>query len=433
MTNKNPSETICILGLGYVGLPLAVALSKHYPLIGFDVSDKRINELKENTDWSGEISKQDLAGATIEYTANPQDLERATFFIVTVPTPVTKAKIPDLAPLESAASTIGKHIRKGAVVVVESTVYPGATEEIVGPLIEQESGLTCGKDFTLGYSPERINPGDTKHTIDKIIKVISGQDDATLKRVTAVYESICHAGVFPAADIKTAEAAKVIENIQRDLNIALMNELSIIFNKLGLRTQNVLDAAGTKWNFLKFTPGLVGGHCIGVDPYYLTYKAETVGYHPEIILAGRRLNDNMPLIVTERVVSLLSSHEKRLSQSTVLILGLTFKENVKDPRNSKVSTLIEALERHGVNVIVNDPLLADEPELVLDQFGKENTPLSAITSVDAVILAVSHDAFKKVTLEKLKEWMPDTPLLFDVRNFYDRQKAEQLGFIVENL
>ncbi|MCX6708320.1 MAG: nucleotide sugar dehydrogenase, partial [Candidatus Woesearchaeota archaeon] len=278
-------EKVCLVGLGYVGLPLAAALSKHLEVIGFDISKKRIEDLKKNHDWSREMTEQELKEAKITYTNDPADIKKTNFIIIAVPTPVTKANIPDLEPVRSAGEIVGKNIQKGAIVVLESTVYPGVTEEYLAPIIEQNSGLKCGVDFKVGYSPERINPGDKEHSIEKVIKVVSGMDEETLENVAYVYSKACKAGVYKAANIKTAEAAKVIENTQRDLNIALMNELSIIFHKLGIRTKDVLDAAGTKWNFLKFVPGLVGGHCIGVDPYYLTYKAEELGYHPEVILA----------------------------------------------------------------------------------------------------------------------------------------------------
>ncbi len=426
-------EEIGVIGLGYVGLPLAVALSKHFPVIGYDISAKRVKELKQCHDWSGELSKEALSSSKIRYTANSADLKGATFIIVTVPTPVTDAKMPDLEPVKSAAETVGKNIAKSAVVVLESTVYPGVTEEIVGPIIEKFSGLKCGKDFTLGYSPERINPGDKEHGLERVVKVVSGQDDKTLERVSRVYGAVCKTGVFKAASIKTAEAAKVIENIQRDLNIALMNELSIIFHRLGIRTKDVLDAASTKWNFMRFSPGLVGGHCIGVDPYYLTFRAQELGYTPEIILAGRRLNDNMAKVVVEMLVQSLNLAGKSTAKSTVLILGLTFKENVKDCRNSKVVDIIAELKRYGVNVIAFDPMLVGEPELVKHEFHLSMTPLEKIRKVDAVILAAPHAAFKSLSLKQLKAWMPDKPILIDVKGFFDRRKAEKAGFSVESL
>ncbi len=426
-------EKIGIIGLGYVGLPLAVVLSRHFPVIGYDVSSKRVKELTKCYDWSGELSKESLASAKIKYTSDPADLKDATFIIVTVPTPVTDAKTPDLEPVKSAAEVIGKNITKGAVVVLESTVYPGVTEEFVGPIIEKSSGLKCGRDFTLGYSPERINPGDKEHGLERVVKVVSGQDGKTLERVSKVYGSICKAGVFRAASIKTAEAAKVIENIQRDLNIALMNELSIIFRRLGIRTKDVLDAASTKWNFMRFSPGLVGGHCIGVDPYYLTFRAQELGYNPEIILAGRRLNDNMSKIVVEMLVRRLNLAGKSTAKSTVLILGLTFKENVKDCRNSKVADIITELKSYNVNVLAFDPMLVGEPELVKHEFHLGMTPIEKVKNVDAVILAVPHADFKSFSLKKLKAWMPEKPILIDVKGFFDRSEAEKLGFSVESL
>ncbi len=426
-------EKICVIGLGYVGLPLAVLLSKHLEVIGFDVNKKRVEELKRNYDWTAELTKEELAAAKIKYTNSTTQIKNGTFFIITVPTPITDKKIPDLQYVKQAAELVGKNISKEAVIVLESTVYPGVTEEVVAPIIEKASRLKCGKDFTMGYSPERINPGDKEHTIDKVIKVVSGQDAKTLKRVSAVYKTVCKAGVFEAASIKTAEAEKLVENIQRDVNIALMNELSTIFHKIGIRTKDALDAAATKWNFMKFSPGLVGGHCIGKDSYYLAFKAKELGHKTEFILEARKINDSMPEFVVDMLARHLKKLDKSIAKCKVLILGLTFKENVKDCRNSRVANIIALLRSRGSEVYAFDPLLVNEPELVKHHFNIEITPFEKIKKVDAVILAVPHSAFKSLTLKKLKAIMPKKPLLFDLKNFFDRSEAGKLGFLVENL
>lgn len=427
------SEKIAVIGLGYVGLPLAVALGREFDIVGFDINQARVESLNKNEDWTGEVSGADLKAANVKYTTDEKELDGCTFFIVTVPTPVTDAKVPDLGFVRSAAETVGRHISKGDVVVLESTVFPGATESVLGTTVEGVSGLKCGVDFKLGYSPERINPGDKEHTLEKIIKVVSGQDEEALKRVSAVYGKVCKAGVFEAADIRVAEAAKVIENIQRDLNIALMNELSVIFHKLDIQTKDVLEAANTKWNFLNFHPGLVGGHCIGVDPYYLTYKAQEIGYHPEIILAGRKLNDGMPKFVVGLLAEKLNMVEKPLAGSKVLVLGVTFKANVKDCRNSKVADLIGELRRKDAEVMAVDPLIIDEPEEAKKECKVELTKMADVGRVDAVILAVGHNEFKSVTLEKLKGLMPDKPVLVDLYNFYDVDEAKKQGFVIDAL
>lgn len=428
-TNNNMQEKIGVIGLGYVGLPLALSFSKYYPVIGFDISKRRVDQLKKNYDWANEHTEQELKESKIKYTTNPEDLNEATFFIITVPTPVTKNNIPDLEPVRSAAQIIGEHIQKGSVVVLESTVYPGVTEELVGGTIEKASGLKSGKDFTLGYSPERINPGDKDHTFEKIVKVVSGQNKETLERVAAVYSKPCKAGIFKAGSIQAAEAAKVIENTQRDINIALMNELSLIFHKMGINTKDVLDAANTKWNFLKFTPGLVGGHCIGVDPYYLTYRAQEFGHHAEVILAGRRINDHMATYVAEQVIKMLNKQGKPARNAHVLVLGLTFKENVKDCRNSKVLDIIRVLKEHGVNIYAYDPMLVEEPEMVKHEFdGLVMTSLDKIKNIDATVLAVSHKKFDGlVTSAQLKKWMPHKPIVFDVKNALNRAEIQKAG------
>jgi UDP-N-acetyl-D-galactosamine dehydrogenase len=398
---QNKQAKIAVVGLGYVGLPLAAAFGRKVEVIGFDTSREKIAELRAGYDATGELTSEDLASTHIDYTDNPAHLAGASFLIVTVPTPIDNHKKPDLRPIESASRSIGRHLSPGSIVVYESTVYPGVTEDICVPILEHESGLRCGIDFKVGYSPERINPGDKVHTVDKIIKVVSGQDAQTLDTVAKVYELVVTAGVFRAVSIKVAEAAKVIENTQRDLNIALMNELAIIFNRLDIPTQAVLEAAGTKWNFLKFTPGLVGGHCIGVDPFYLTHKAEEVGYHPQVILAGRRINDGMGKYIAETTVKQLIRADKAVKGARVLVLGLTFKENVPDIRNTKVVDIIHELREFQVEVLVHDPVA--DPAAARVEYGLELQSLEEIGPVDGVILAVAHDAFVGMTGKQFKQ------------------------------
>lgn len=383
---------ISVIGLGYVGLPVAAAFGRQgEPIVAFDIDRKRIAELAEGHDRTNELTGEELAGTSLALTHDPADLARADFHIVTVPTPIDSDNRPDLSPLVSASETVGGILKAGDIVVYESTVYPGATEEICVPILEEKSGLTFGEGFGVGYSPERINPGDTEHRFESITKVVSGSDQAILEIVSAVYESVVTAGVHRAPTLKTAEAAKVIENTQRDLNIALMNELSLIFNKLGLDTQDVLAAAGTKWNFLPFVPGLVGGHCIGVDPYYLTHKAEQSGYSPEVILSGRRINDSMGAHVAKSVSSLLGPRLSNGDMGTVTVLGITFKENVPDVRNTKIVDVVRELQNCGHTVQVHDPV-ADQ-ETIAHEFGL--TPLSKddLKPADAVVLGVPHRHF----------------------------------------
>ncbi len=391
--------TLAVVGLGYVGLPLAAAFGRSFPVIGFDIHQGKIEQLKKGHDATGELTSEDLAETNIHYTADSIALKKADFVIVTVPTPIDQNNNPDLTPVEKASTTIGQNLKPGATIVYESTVYPGVTEDICVPILEKESGLKCGIDFKVGYSPERINPGDKIHTVDKITKVVSGMDEMTLENVAGVYELVVKAGVHRASSIKVAEAAKVIENTQRDLNIALINELSIIFNKMDIPTMDVLAAAGTKWNFLKFTPGLVGGHCIGVDPYYLTHKAEQIGYLPQVILAGRRINDGMGKYVAENTVKQMIRSGKVVKGSRVLILGLTFKENVPDIRNTKVIDIVDELKDYGVEVLVHDPMAdADEAR---HEYGLELTDIDSVGTVDAIVYAVSHAAFNNITLEAM--------------------------------
>jgi UDP-N-acetyl-D-galactosamine dehydrogenase len=385
------NRKIAVVGLGYVGLPVAVAFGKKGRIIGFDINEHRINTLKQGIDYTKEVESQDLLESDIDFTNDPSRLREADFIIVAVPTPITETKQPDLTPLMKASETVGSNLQKGAIVVYESTVYPGATEEVCVPVLEKASGLKAGVDFFVGYSPERINPGDKEHTFTKITKVVSGQNDEVLEIIAGVYGSVVEAGVYRASSIKVAEAAKVIENTQRDLNIALMNELAIIFDKLGIDTAEVLEAAGTKWNFLSFTPGLVGGHCIGVDPYYLTHKAESVGYHPEVILAGRRINDNMGKFIATSLVKQMIHKNMPVQGARVTILGLTFKENVPDLRNSKVIDVIRELQEFGVEVQVTDAL-ADKEEAVRE-YGIELVDYDKLIPADAVVLAVPHDEY----------------------------------------
>ena len=382
-------EKIAVIGLGYVGLPVALSFGRKLPTVGFDIRQRRVDELKRGHDDTLEVTSEQLAAATkLEMTADPARLAECTFYIVAVPTPIDSNNRPDLAPMISASRTVGPHLRKGDVVVFESTVYPGVTEDICGPVLDEKSGLKNGVDYFLGYSPERINPGDKEHTFEKIMKVVSGQNAETLDRVARVYGSVVTAGVHRAPSIKVAEAAKVIENTQRDLNIALMNELALIFDRMGIRTADVLAAAGTKWNFLKFAPGLVGGHCIGVDPYYLTMKAEELGYLPEVILAGRRINNNVGRFLAQKCVKYLTSMDVPLRKAKVGILGLTFKENVPDLRNSKIPDIVAELAQFGIEAMVHDPL--GDPREAHEEYKITIAPLESFTKLDSLILAVAH-------------------------------------------
>ena len=393
------TEKIAVVGLGYVGLPLAVHLSRHFDVVGYDYQSSRIEELESGKDRTLEVSDEEMAAARVAYTADPQRLRDCRLIIVAVPTPIDEYRIPDLTPLRSASEAVGRHLATGGCVVYESTVYPGATEEVCVPILEKESGLAFGPDFTVGYSPERINPGDKVHTLDKIMKIVSGSDAATAALLEKVYGSVVKAGIHVAPTLKVAEAAKVIENTQRDLNIALMNELSMIFDIMNIDTQAVLAAAGTKWNFLPFRPGLVGGHCIGVDPYYLTFKAESVGYHPEMILAGRRINDGMGKYVAERTVKLMIREGKQINHTRVGVLGITFKEDVPDLRNTRVVDIVAELADYGIDVLVHDPLA--DPEEARTHYGVDLQPMDRLEGVDALVVAVAHQAYREMGLEKL--------------------------------
>ena len=426
-------KTIAIIGLGYVGLPLAVEFGKNRPVIGFDISQKRIDELKGGQDHTLEVTSAELKNAThLNYSSRVDDLKDAHVFIVTVPTPIDEANRPDLTPLVKASETVGKALKSGDIVIYESTVYPGCTEEICVPVLEKNSGLEYGKDFFCGYSPERINPGDKVNTLTKIRKITSGSTPEVADAVDALYSSIITAGTYKAANIKVAEAAKVIENTQRDLNIALVNELSVLFDRLDIDTIEVLEAAGSKWNFLPFRPGMVGGHCIGVDPYYLTHKAEMVGYHPQIILAGRRMNDNMARYVARSMIKLMVRNGMDVSKSKVGVMGITFKENCPDIRNSKVVDLIKEFQSWGVEVFVADPY-ADAEE-VMHEYGITLSTIDQLNSADALVVAVGHQIYREMSLESLKQMMKsDKPVLGDIKALYDRHEAASLGLTVFRL
>ena len=406
---QNPARKISVIGLGYVGLPVAVAFARKRPVIGFDINPERIRALKEGHDHTREVSAAELERAEIHFTNDAADLRGADFHIVAVPTPIDAAKQPDLSALKKASGLVGANLKAGDIVVYESTVYPGATEEVCLPVLEAASGLAGGRDFFIGYSPERINPGDKEHTFEKIVKVVAGQDRATLRTVAAVYRSVIEAGVHEAPDIRTAEAAKVIENTQRDLNIALINELAMLFHRMGLDTQAVLEAARTKWNFLPFSPGLVGGHCIGVDPYYLTHKAQQIGYHPEVILAGRRINDGMSAFIVEQIVKILTNKAVSFPQCLATVLGITFKENVPDLRNSQVPGIVRQLESYGMRCQVHDPLA--DPEEARDTYGIELTETSRLEPAEIVILAVPHGEYVKQGWSLMKTLLGDSGIL----------------------
>ena len=413
---------IAVVGLGYVGLPIAVAFGKRMPVIGFDINNAKIDELRKGVDRTGEVSRQDLKKSQVLYTSEPTDLKAADFIIVAVPTPINEALQPDLTALRRASELIGSNLSPGTIIVYESTVYPGATEEVCLPILEKASGLKCGLDFKIAYSPERINPGDKEHTLEKIIKVVSAQDEESLEIVARTYAMVVRAGIHRASSIKVAEAAKVIENTQRDLNIALMNELSLIFHRLGVDTKSVLEAAGTKWNFLKFSPGLVGGHCIGVDPYYLTTKAESVGYHPEVILAGRRINNSMGKFVAEHTMKLLSKLERPISDLKVAVLGLTFKENVPDLRNSRVPDIVNELKEYGLEVLVHDPLA--EPEEAVAEYGLRLLPWERIKQVDGIVFAVPHRQYLQTDIQELLKPLrrQRNSVVVDVKGVLDPEK-----------
>lgn len=442
---KMREEKISVIGLGYVGLPIAVAFAKKVAVIGFDISEEKVNLYKKGIDPTREVGDDIIRDTTIEFISDEAKLKEAKFHIVAVPTPINTDRTPDLRPVISASKSVGRNLAKGSIVVYESTVYPGVTEEVCIPILEQESGLTCGVDFKVGYSPERINPGDKVHRLETIVKVVSGMDEESLNTIAKVYELVVDAGVYRAESIKVAEAAKVIENSQRDINIAFMNELSIIFNKMGIDTLSVLEAASTKWNFMKFLPGLVGGHCIGIDPYYLTYKAQQLGYHSQIILSGRRINDGMGKYVAENLVKSMIRADKQIKGATVAIFGVTFKENCPDVRNTKVIDIIHELREYGINVLIVDPV-ADKDDL-LKLYGIKLNTIDELPGLDAVVFAVPHEEFKSMKLDEIKKlynrkWNgyldetlttsngePYKSVLVDIKGIFDRKEAEGMNFL----
>jgi UDP-N-acetyl-D-glucosamine/UDP-N-acetyl-D-galactosamine dehydrogenase len=425
-------DKIAVVGLGYVGLPLAVYLSRHFEVVGYDPKTTRIDELKAGLDRTREVDSRELTAAKIRYTDDPGPLAECRMIIVAVPTPIDDHRIPDLTPLRQASIVVGRHLKKETCVVYESTVYPGATEEVCVPILEAESDLVFGKDFSVGYSPERINPGDRAHTLRSVVKIVSGSDPPTRDLLRDVYGTVVKAGVHGVSSIRVAEAAKVIENTQRDLNIALMNELAMIFEKMGIDTGEVLEAAGTKWNFLPFRPGLVGGHCIGVDPYYLTFKAEALGYHPEMILAGRRINDSMGKYVAERTIKMLINSGSRINGARVSVLGITFKEDVPDLRNSKVVGIVTELKDYGIDVRVHDPLA--DPEEAKTDYGIELQALSGLAGAEAVILAVDHRFYRELGLPQIAGLCaPGPPVLLDVKGAFSPAAAVAAGITYSRL
>ncbi len=423
-------EKISLVGLGYVGMPIAVAFSKKVKVVGYDLNEKKIELYKNGIDPTNEVGNDAIKNCKVEFTSDQTKLREAKFHIVAVPTPVNDDHTPDLTPVEGASEIVGKNLTPGSIVVYESTVYPGVTEEICVPILERESGLRCGVDFKVGYSPERINPGDKVHRLETIRKIVSGMDDETLNTVAKIYELVVEAGVHRAESIKVAEAAKVIENSQRDINIAFMNELSIIFNKMGIDTKSVLEAAGTKWNFLKFYPGLVGGHCIGVDPYYLTYKAEQLGYHSQIILSGRRINDDMGKYVAENTVKNLIKADVSIRNAKVAILGFTFKENCPDTRNTKIIDIYNELKEYGITPIIADPQ-ADKDE-AKRLYEIEFVDISSIKECDAVILAVAHEEFKTLSANDIDRMFKcvcnSDKVIIDIKGLLDRYEFEKSGY-----
>lgn len=423
-------EKISLVGLGYVGLPIAVAFSKKAKVIGFDLNKKKIELYKNGIDPTREVGDEAIKNCTVDFTADESRLREARFHIVAVPTPVNDDHTPDLSLVESASAIVGRNLTKGSIVVFESTVYPGVTEDVCVPVMEKTSGLKCGVDFKVGYSPERINPGDKVHRLDTIVKIVSGMDEESLEEIAKVYELVVDAGVYRAESIKVAEAAKVIENSQRDINIAFMNELSIIFNRMGIDTQAVLKAAGTKWNFLKFYPGLVGGHCIGVDPYYLTYKAEQMGYHSQIILSGRRINDDMGKYVAESTVKKMIQADLSIKNAKVAILGFTFKENCPDTRNTKIIDIYNELKEYGITALVADP--AADAEEAKHLYGMDFVDMNTISDCDVVILAVAHEEFKTLTQADFQRMFKSgentSKVLVDIKGILDRKEYEVTGY-----
>lgn len=428
---KSRNEKISVIGLGYVGLPLMISFAKQIDVIGFDLNKEKVNLYNNGIDVTNEVGDETLKNTTAEITYNEEKLKESKFHIVAVPTPTKDDKTPDLTPMIEASEIVARNLVKGSIVVYESTVYPGVTEDVCIPILEKISGLKCGLDFKVGYSPERINPGDKEHRLENIVKVVSGMDAETLDIVAKTYELVIDAGVHRASSIKVAEASKVIENSQRDINISFVNELSIIFNKMGIDTKEVLEASSTKWNFLKFTPGLVGGHCIGVDPYYLTYKAEKLGHRSEVILSGRRINDNMGKYIGENIVKYLIKANKQVKGSRVGILGITFKENCPDVRNSKVVDIINELKEYDIEVIVSDPLANREE--VMGAYGIKLTKQKDLKDLDAIVIAVTHKEYESLTFDEFKNMSSsrsnEEVVIFDIKGMYDRVLAEKNNYL----
>ncbi|MCH9682850.1 MAG: nucleotide sugar dehydrogenase [Deltaproteobacteria bacterium] len=421
-----PEEIVAVVGLGYVGLPLALALGRSLPTIGIDIDDRRIAAYQEGRDPTTEVGPEGFSGTEVDFCTDPARIAAATIIIVAVPTPIDGTRRPDLSVLKSATEMVGRHMTTGCIVVFESTVYPGATEEICQPILERASGLRCGRDFHLGYSPERINPGDVEHSLASVIKVVAAQTEPALDRIDRLYRRVVTAGTHRAPSIRVAEASKVLENTQRDLNIALMNELALVFERANIDTHAVIDAASTKWNFVDVRPGLVGGHCIGVDPYYLTHLAETLGYHPDVILAGRRVNDSMGHFVGRAAIKELIAAGKNVAQAKVAILGVTFKENVADLRNSRTVEVVRELREHGVEVVLCDPQA--DPHEVEAQYGVALTPVDSLANLDGIVAAVCHREYRMLTPQSLRGHCRLTPVLLDVRAMYEPSHAEQAGF-----
>lgn len=422
----NKKTSLAVTGLGYVGIPLAVSFSKKLDVIGFDKNDGKIELYKKGIDPTREIGDDGIKNCSVSFTSDENELSKARFHIIAVPTPVYDDHTPNLTLLESASASVGKNLTKGSIVVYESTVYPGVTQEICVPILERESGLTCGVDFKVGYSPERINPGDSVHRLESIVKLVSGMDQESLDIISKVYSLVIDAGVYPVESIKVAEAAKVIENSQRDINIAFMNELSIIFNKMGIDTKEVLKAAATKWNFMPFEPGLVGGHCTGVDPYYLTYKADRLGYHSQVILAGRRINDDMGRYVAQNCVKALDA-SKPIRDARVAVLGFTFKENCPDTRNTKVYDIVRELCEYGISPVVCDPVADRQETMAL--YGIELCNLDEIRDMDAVIIAVAHNQFRALSMDDISKMLSgEQKLLFDIKGIFDKKEYQANGF-----
>lgn len=426
----NKNDKISVIGLGYVGMPIAVAFSKKAEVIGFDINAAKVNLYQQGIDSTHEVGDLEIANCNVDFTSDETRLKEARFHIIAVPTPIRDDKIPDLNPVESASRVVGRNLAKGSIVVYESTVYPGVTEDVCIPILEKESGLKCGIDFKVGYSPERINPGDKTHRLDNIVKIVAGMDEETLDIIAKAYELVVNVGVYRAASIKVAEAAKVIENSQRDVNIAFMNEIAMIFNRMGIDTHEVLQAAGTKWNFLNFTPGLVGGHCIGVDPYYLTYRSEQIGYRSQLILAGRRINDDMGKFVVENTIKLLIKAGKNIKESKIAILGFAFKENCPDTRNTRVIDIVNELREYGIEPIVTDPVANKEE--AWEEYGINIKAIEEVNDVDAIILAVAHDNYKKLTifqLDELYKLQPNTEkVIIDIKSLLNITEIKQMDY-----